>query len=56
MRSLLLTSILIATVVIPIATSRDRDPRRGLRRTLVYVAIFNAIYAFACAYVFHRLP
>jgi hypothetical protein len=56
MRSLLLTSILVATVIIPMGASRDRDARRGLRRTVVYLAIFNAIYALACATVFHRLP
>ncbi len=56
MRSLLLTSILVATVVIPIGTARDPNARRGLRRALVQLAIFNAVYTFLCAYVFHRLP
>jgi hypothetical protein len=56
MRSLLLTSILVATVAIPIGTARDPDARRGLRRALLFVALFNAVYALACVYVFHRLP
>ncbi len=56
MRSLLLTSILFATVAIPIAAARAPDARRGLGRALVSLAVFNAFYALACAYVFHRLP
>jgi hypothetical protein len=56
MRSLLLTSILIATVTLPIGAARGADPRRGLLRALAAVAIFNAVYALLCAHVFHRLP
>ncbi len=56
MRSLLLTSILFATVLIPIGMAHDANARRGLYRSLLYVAIFNAVYAVACIYVFHRLP
>ena len=56
MRSLLLISILIATVAIPIRTARDPDARRGLRRAVRGTLIFSVIYALACAFVYYRLP
>jgi len=56
MRALLLMSILIATVAIPIWTSRDTDGRRGLVRTVAYMVVFNVLYMLACAYLHHRLP
>jgi hypothetical protein len=56
MRSLLLNSILIATVLIPIWAARDPHPRRGLMRALVGLWLYNVVYAFACAYVWARLP
>lgn len=56
MRGLLLLSILIATVVIPARASRDVDARRGFRRAMFKMAVFHAIYMFACAFIFYRLP
>jgi hypothetical protein len=56
MRALLLMSILIATVAIPIWTSRDPDARRGLTRTVVHTVVFNVLFMLACAYLYHRLP
>jgi hypothetical protein len=56
MRALLLMSILIATVAIPLWTARDPDGRRGLRRTVVHMVLFNVLYMLACVYLHHRLP
>lgn len=55
MRALLLTSVLIATAVIPLRMARAPDPRRGLRRTVIYMVLFNVIYMLACVYLYRRL-
>jgi hypothetical protein len=44
MKSLLLISIIIASIAIPAYAARDTNPRRGLRRMLVLVLAFNALY------------
>jgi hypothetical protein len=41
---LILTSILAATIVVPAIYARDPSPRRGLKRTMVALALFNAVY------------
>lgn len=56
MRSLLLTSILIATAAIPIRMAGAPDPRRGLRRTVLFMVLFNVFYMLACVYLYRRLP
>lgn len=37
-------SILIATVAIPAAAARDPSPRRGVRRMLLGLLAFDALY------------
>ncbi len=44
MKSLLLMSVLIASMVIPAITSRGPDPRRGMKRMLLLLLLFNALY------------
>lgn len=44
MKTLLLMSILFAAIALPIVTARDPDPRRGVRRLLVLLLIFHAVY------------
>lgn len=56
MQKFLLLSLLIGTVVIPMRTAKDRSARRGLRRTLLWMALFNAVYLFSIIYVLPRLP
>lgn len=55
MQSLLLTSILVMSIVIPIVAARDALPRRGLRRAVVAMLVFEALYLAACMYVYPRL-
>lgn len=55
MAKLLLVSILIAAIAIPMALSRDPSATRGLRRTVIAIATFNAIYLLAVVYLFPRL-
>jgi hypothetical protein len=55
MPRLLLISILIATLAIPMRAARHPDPVRGVRRAILWAALFNALYAFAILYVYPRL-
>jgi uncharacterized membrane protein (DUF485 family) len=54
-RKLLLLSILFATFAVPMRAARDASAVRGLRRTVVGLALFVAAYVFALVYVFPRL-
>lgn len=56
MRALLLMTVLVATVGIPLWAARDPDARRGLRKTVVYTAIWSALFMLACAHLYQRLP
>ena len=44
MKSLLLMSVLIASMVIPAVTARERDARKGMKRMLLLLLLFNALY------------
>lgn len=44
MKSILLMSVVIAAVAIPAIASRERDPRKGMRRMLLMLLIFNGLY------------
>lgn len=52
---LILTSILLATIVVPLRASRDRSAKRGLRRATLGFAAFVALYLFLCVVVYNRL-
>ena len=43
----LLLSVIVAALALPIAFGFDPWPRRGLRRALLAVAIFNTLYLVA---------
>jgi len=43
-KSLLLMSVLFASIAIPAVLARDRDPRRAVKRMLVLLLAFNALY------------
>jgi hypothetical protein len=55
MSKLLLTSVLIANLAIPLMMARDPLAVRGLKRTLLWVAAFNAFYLFGLVFVYPRL-
>lgn len=44
MKTLLLLSIIFVALGAPIVTARDPNPRRGMRRLLWALLIFNAVY------------
>ena len=52
MAKLLLHMILIMTIAIPMWQARVKDPRAGLRKTLLFFSIFLASWFFFLVYVF----
>jgi hypothetical protein len=52
---LLLFSVVVSTVMLPVLAARDRLPRRGLKRAIVWVVAFNAFYLFALRVIYPRL-
>jgi hypothetical protein len=52
---LVLISILIMSIVIPANAAASRDPRRGLRRGLWQMVLFNLFYVLAVTYLYPRL-
>jgi hypothetical protein len=55
MQKLLLISILIMSVAIPVATSRDRSRKRAVRQTITWVAAYCVVYLIALLYIYPRL-
>lgn len=44
MKSLLLISVLLASLGIPLLAARDRNPRRGVKRMVLLLLAFNLLY------------
>lgn len=55
MSKLLLLSLMIAMITIPTRAARDPDPRRGLKRAIVQMLIFEAFYGFCLLFVWGRI-
>jgi hypothetical protein len=51
---LILMSILIAMVVVPTRAAREPNPRKGLRRVVIEMLIFQAVYALSMVYLWGR--
>jgi hypothetical protein len=51
MSKLILLSVMIAMVTIPALTARDPDPERGLKRTVLRMAAFFAVYTVAMRFL-----
>jgi hypothetical protein len=55
LKKLILLSLLFVTVGLPAWTAKDQNAQRGLRRTLLYMAIFYVAYWLALLLVINRL-
>jgi hypothetical protein len=55
MQKLLLVSILIATVAIPVQTSRAKTRAEGVKRTVKWMIGFCVFYLIALMYIYPRL-
>ena len=54
MSKLILLSVIIATIVLPARAARERSPKKGLRKVILYVCLFNAFYLFSLIYLYGR--
>jgi hypothetical protein len=55
MAKLLLLSIIFANIALPVRAAGSKNPRLGLRKTLIHMAVFNFLYIFSVLYVYPRL-
>jgi hypothetical protein len=55
MSKLLLLSILIASIALPAKAARERNPRKGLRKTILYMLLFNVFYLFGLLFLYGRI-
>ena len=55
MSKLLLLSIIFATIAIPARAARAKNPRLGLRKTLIGLAVFNLFYLFGLVFLYGRI-
>ena len=55
LQKLLLVSILFANVAIPIWAARERSTRRGLKKLVVSMLLFDLVYLAALLVIFPRL-
>ena len=52
MAKLILLSLLFAMIGIPARAAREKNPHVGLRKVVVQMLIFEALYVFALKYVY----
>lgn len=52
---LILLSVIIASVVVPARAARAKDGRKGLKKTLIQMAIFEVVYVFLLTQVWFRM-
>jgi hypothetical protein len=55
MSKLFLLSILIATIALPARAASRPNPKKGLKKALVYMALFNLFYLFGLVFLYGRL-
>jgi hypothetical protein len=55
MQKLIVVSILVANVVLPIWASSERSARRGLKKALFGMLLFDVAYLFAMLFLYPRL-
>jgi hypothetical protein len=51
----ILISIIAATILIPMWAARERGARRGLRKAIAGVVVFNVLYLLAVMFIYPRL-
>lgn len=55
MQKFLLVSIVFANVAIPIWAGREKNPRRGLKKAVAWMLVFDVIYMAALLVIYPRL-
>jgi hypothetical protein len=52
---MVLISILFLSIIIPARAAQTKDPKKGLKKALIQMAIFNLIYVLALTFLYPRL-
>jgi hypothetical protein len=55
MSKMLLLSTVLMSVWLPVMAAKDANPRRGLRRLVQGMALFNLFYVFAVLEIYPRM-
>ena len=55
MKKLILLSVIIASIAIPAYTSKMKDGRLGMKKTITYAVVFNFIYMILVTQVWFKL-
>jgi len=51
MAKLILLSIIFASIALPARATRQKDPKKGLRKVIIYALVFNFIYVLLLRFV-----
>ncbi len=51
----ILLSVILAAIVLPALAAREKSPRKGLRKTIVYALMFNAFYMLYLMFLYGRI-
>jgi len=54
MAKFFLLSIIIAMIVLPARAARIKDPRVGLRKLMIHMAVYGVLYVFGLVYLYGR--
>ncbi len=47
--------MILASIIIPVRAAKIKDPRLGLKKTLIRAAVFNLVYLGLVMFVWHRV-
>lgn len=54
MSKLILLSIIVAMVAIPARAAREKNARKGLRKVVIQMLVFEVFYLFALRFLYGR--
>ena len=49
----LILSAVIAIIAVPVIAAREKNPKAGLKKAVVYTIVFNIFYLLALRFVVH---
>ena len=52
MATLILLSVIIASIALPARAAKESNPRRGLKKVVIMVAVFNVLYVLAIRFLY----
>lgn len=55
MRRMLLMSVLFVTVIVPAILAKDKNPQRGMKRTMISMFVLIVIWGYSCRTFYYRL-